>query len=538
MIEDGRWSVREWGAFVVYGLAGDGDGVAAATSGAGEAWSGGTHDRGFLRKRKPDVQLKCALTGPPTVPPCSTRFELKVWLLAATAQLLALLKQQLAIEESKELTTKFAAVAATEMIFRVDVTVEGCEVEPPCCLVKWTDQTPYPSDFAVTVPADFSETSPFQCRVVVRGVKIRIEMEKTLLRSPAGTTSPSSVVTTPSELASAVAAMRLELAEERAQMMEMLARIDANVSVIKELSIEHKQELRRTRDVVLKGMFEATEEQVPTTFVMLPEKLPEPPSTAEKALLEIADDGSGVSLGGDNLFVKFSGEAARVGGKYAEPLNSSMTWLCRLKNVGSKLAGGAVGEAFGTIKEGLGDLVTGETMYLYLVDQLTGEPVRDPTGHYPIEITTPSDVVPKLLPVMQVGLRAMAVFNGAAGVARMFGFPIPTVPAAWAAGARESVELLKHKSSVDDYGVVQAVLDQTGPKKESESVRGASLRELQRFFEKHDAQKGFARLRRIGDEDGTAVWTALSDPSAIKAAIEARAKERLAEERRAAGGPE
>ena len=40
MIGEGRWTVEQWGAFVVYGLAGGGDGVAVATSGEGEASSG------------------------------------------------------------------------------------------------------------------------------------------------------------------------------------------------------------------------------------------------------------------------------------------------------------------------------------------------------------------------------------------------------------------------------------------------------------------------------------------------------------------
>ena len=49
------------------------------------------------------------------------------------------------------------------------------------------------------------------------------------------------------------------------------------------------------------------------------------------------------------------------------------------------------------------------------------------------------------------------------------------------------------------------------------------MRELQRFFEEHDKQKYYAGLCRICDIDGTAVWTALADPSAVKAAIESRA---------------
>ena len=67
-------------------------------------------------------------------------------------------------------------------------------------------------------------------------------------------------------------------------------------------------------------------------------------------------------------------------------------------------------------------------------------------------------------------------------------------------------------------------------KAEAETVRGKSLRELQRFFTKEDADSTFAGLRRLGDDDGTAVWTVLTDEKEVRAAIEARAKERLAEQ--------
>eukprot|EP00966_Prymnesium_polylepis_P273696 6322784-Prymnesium_polylepis.1 len=67
-----------------------------------------------------------------------------------------------------------------------------------------------------------------------------------------------------------------------------------------------------------------------------------------------------------------------------------MKWVNCLKDIGSKLAEGKVGSAFETIKEGLGDLVTGKKMYLYLVDELTGEPIQG--EGYPIVITTPSEL--------------------------------------------------------------------------------------------------------------------------------------------------
>eukprot|EP00964_Phaeocystis_antarctica_P148179 scaffold114948_cov69-Phaeocystis_antarctica.AAC.1 len=65
---------------------------------------------------------------------------------------------------------------------------------------------------------------------------------------------------------------------------------------IKDLSLENKSELRRTREVLMKGIFEATEVSTPTTFIVLNQKLPGPPSKEqEKQLLHTAEDGSGVT---------------------------------------------------------------------------------------------------------------------------------------------------------------------------------------------------------------------------------------------------
>ena len=126
--------------------------------------------------------------------------------------------------------------------------------------------------------------------------------------------------------------------------------------------------------------------------------------------------------------------------------------------------------------------MTGGTMYFYLVDELTGKPVR--AEGYPIEITTASEsgkmLVAKLLPVMQVGLRAMSVYNGVSGIARCFGYPFPSVPKSWQKQGQKAVEILKQESSVEDFGVVHSEV--MSGDEESKSLRGASLRELQSFF--------------------------------------------------------
>ena len=181
----------------------------------------------------------------------------------------------------------------------------------------------------------------------------------------------------------------------------------------------------------MKGIFEATEVKTPTTFIILDEEL-QPELSAkeqEQLLLSLKDDGSGIGLTGD-------AKAAKA------QFDKAMAWVKRLQTFGESVIEGDPNKDFGKIKEVLGDLMAlKDTMYLYLIDELTGLPVRG--DGYPIVITTPSELVHKLLPMMQVGMRAMALFNGAVGVAQMFGYPAQSVPEQWRERAQTSVNILK-----------------------------------------------------------------------------------------------
>ena len=83
------------------------------------------------------------------------------------------------------------------------------------------------------------------------------------------------------------------------------------------------------------------------------------------------------------------------------------------------------------------------------------------------------------------------------------------------------------ESSVAKFGAVHKKLKEEG---KDETTRGESLRELQRFFKEHDKDEGYAGLRRIADEDGTAVWTILKETE-VATQLEKRAGERREEER-------
>ena len=168
----------------------------------------------------------------------------------------------------------------------------------------------------------------------------------------------------------------------------------------------------------------------PTTFIILDEELPLELSAEEQdqLLVSLEEDGSGIELTGDAKVAK-------------EQFDKAMTWLERLQTFGEGIVEKSPDKVFGKIKEVLGELVTKDKMYFYLVDELTGLPVRG--DGYPIVITTPSEIVHTLLPVMQVGMRAMSLYNGVAGVAQMVGYPVPKVCEEWRKGAQSSVEMLK-----------------------------------------------------------------------------------------------
>ena len=192
------------------------------------------------------------------------------------------------------------------------------------------------------------------------------------------------------------------------------------------------QRTATTSQVLIKASYESNEAVSPNTFVILEAKLPSEEEEQALLALKMKDDGTGFEV---------SGQLADAPEKAKEQFDKAKTWLDRVKTFGKGVIEGDAETVFGKVKEALGDLVTEETMYFYLVDELTGKPVRG--AGYPIEITTPSEIVPKLLPAMQVGMRAMSLYNGVAGVMQMFGCPVPKVPKAWREGAQSSVEMLK-----------------------------------------------------------------------------------------------
>ncbi|CAH0367814.1 unnamed protein product [Pelagomonas calceolata] len=311
-------------------------------------------------------------------------------------------------------------------------------------------------------------------------------------------------------------------AEVRASQAQILRSVNA----VRDLGEEHRDELRATGKSLRKAIFEASEVKTPTAFVVLKEKLP-PLEEDEQLRVKVKEDGEVVAGGALPDEVNHRVKQAKAWLKFCSECVEGVA-ECSPKAI----AGAAKGapECVEDLKKAAGDLLVGEEMWFYLIDELTGEPVRSAGGVYPIRITEPSELVGKLLPVMQVGLHAATLVNGVSGVVRLFGYPFPSVPEKLREGAERSVEVLKQESSVEKFGAIQEHVETQD--EQATSVRGASLRELEKFLAKEDPRGTYAGLQKVGDDsDGTAVWTTLTDPEEVQEALKTRIASRRAERR-------
>eukprot|EP01045_Picozoa_sp_COSAG04_P008881 COSAG04_NODE_501_length_13363_cov_9.158137_9_plen_1203_part_00 len=159
------------------------------------------------------------------------------------------------------------------------------------------------------------------------------------------------------------------------------------------------------------------------------------------------------------------------------------------------------------------DEFSAKKMTLRLVCQATGQPVGE--GY---EITAPRETVPKLLPLMEVGLKTMKVLNGAAKMGRMFGIPLPEIPQ----GCVGTVESLVDGLGAGESGYA-CVAEAAG-----EAVKGSSgeaktalsqfqLAEFRKFLEENDPEGSWKGLLvRVALENGDVLWVSEEGKSQLE----------------------
>ena len=102
-----------------------------------------------------------------------------------------------------------------------------------------------------------------------------------------------------------------------------------------------------------------------------------------------------------------------------------------------------------------------ETVYMHLLCERCFEPQGEEGDGsvWPVPIQSPSETVPKFLPLARRGLKVAAAANGVAKIGRLFGLPLPVVPKELLASAEAMVGGLENQeSSVADFACIDAVL--------------------------------------------------------------------------------
>ncbi|GMH89205.1 hypothetical protein TL16_g11386 [Triparma laevis f. inornata] len=210
---------------------------------------------------------------------------------------------------------------------------------------------------------------------------------------------------------------------------------------------------------VLKSVFECSEFDVPTTFVILPYEIN-----------KVSDGGTASTTSALNAV--------------DSNLEKAGSWITKLTSV------------------------------INVVDNNVAK-VRSSAATKVQEIVA-SEKAKQFVPLMSVGLKTLCVANKATGLARCFGLPAPKVMSKEMQGLAENfVTSINEKSSVAGFDVLQSAIDSDYSESlESESdgankkqLRGAKLREFKEFLKEKDQGNKFGGLQRVPRDDGGIVWT-------------------------------
>ena len=177
------------------------------------------------------------------------------------------------------------------------------------------------------------------------------------------------------------------------EVREKVTSIEHNVKILKGLSMELNDESKLTREVLIHAIYEADEVHTPTTFVILQNKIPDNfVHEDERQIL-------GIKLADDGSSFQFESELSDQIKCVMSNLEQAQNWVMSFADTTKSITESDPVKFFKVVKKTFSNLMTEETMYFYLIDELTGKPLIG--DGYPIEITKPSDFVSKMLPFVQ-----------------------------------------------------------------------------------------------------------------------------------------
>jgi len=234
------------------------------------------------------------------------------------------------------------------------------------------------------------------------------------------------------------------------EVKNLINTIEKRTLDLAKMSIKVYTKLQITEKVLLRAVMEATEVNVPTTFIILPEKI-----TTSQSIND--DDGK---TKGDQIISFIN---ALVG---------------NFKNAALSVG----------YKE----------VYFYLIDEFTGKlvipDVDDDIYPIAIQVNVDGSLLQSIAPYVAIGLKFISTVNSITGMINYLGYPVPTIPLDDSTQAFIQKFADGDNSNNSDAAVVT-------------TTRGAALRELNNFYLTFDAKGSFCQLRRVVARTGQFIWT-------------------------------
>jgi hypothetical protein len=264
---------------------------------------------------------------------------------------------------------------------------------------------------------------------------------------------------------------------------EATEKIHANTIELKILNIRLMDKFDMSTAVILKAAFEANEVSMPACFIILPYELVDPKNVKEEESM------------------------LKQAVTYFDAITGAMDAIENPKQYATNF--------FSSKLKGFKKKFTKKHYFVYLVDEYTGNPVKDDKGPYPIRIDVNSDLVERFLPMMKIGLTTMSIINGVASIVSMFYPVVPgkIFPDSLKKKAKAFVASIE--SGGTDFESIQNHID--AGNEGGEAKRGSELRDFENFLQEHDPERLYAGLCRVCDvRSGNAMWVTEESKSNIE----------------------
>ncbi|KAF0698099.1 Aste57867_11267 [Aphanomyces stellatus] len=109
------------------------------------------------------------------------------------------------------------------------------------------------------------------------------------------------------------------------------------------------------------------------------------------------------------------------------------------------------------------------------------------------------------MPYIQTGFKLLKGLNTVAGILKTLG--VPSLSQDVMTKAATAIDQATKMSSVFDFDILQSAVEAADKSAPVEHIRGASLRQLVRFYDKFDPTSDFSGLERVWGPNGQAMWT-------------------------------